>query len=150
MATAPSRWARDQAAHLYYWAHRDAMIRDGHTGQYACVAHVSGAYTLSYFPSYMEGVHGCPDETDHAVFVLVGNESARALFWRDFDESMIPAGKPVARARRRDGGRCKLTWFASESAAYSSVAAAHLSARDVFVFSFLPEIIEPAEDLPND
>lgn len=134
MADAPVRWAKDLAGHRYYWAHRDL---DHHAGQWACVAYVRGSYRLTYFPTYMAAIHGCPDEADHAVMVMVGNESARALLWRDFDESMIPADQPAVRATRRDGGRCDLRWFASESAAYASMPAGHLPG-DEFVFSFLP------------
>lgn len=146
MADAPVRWAKDLASHRYYWAHHD---RDGHAGQWACVAYVGGAYTLTYFPTCMAALDGCPDEADHAIRVMVGNESAHALLWRNFDESMIPHDRPVVLARRRDEGRCDLTWFASESAAYASMPAG-LSPVDEWVFSFLPENDNPAESINLD
>ena len=123
-----------------YWQHQERYLLHDRIGKwvYVTATEQPDAEDPSHFhSSWLAAVSAVPSIVTDAILVRVGHESAKDVFWKDYDfyKSSASPSDTCAKVIRTSRTSCTVTWFPSEHDAYATLNAGQLAPGEFYMFS---------------
>lgn len=136
-----------------YWQHQERYLLHDRIGKWVYVTSTEqpDPEDPSHFhSSFLAALSAVPSIVSDAIFVRVGHESAKDLFWKDYNlyKSRASPSDMCATIVRTSQTSCTVTWYPSDHEAFATLHNDKSAPGEFYVFSKA----EPsdADDAMND